>query len=65
MAERTDGVAARLRNSGKDFRLLRCTSLTTSDAGEFLTSRHNSWIASRRRDSGDGGKSTAAAGSLG
>jgi hypothetical protein len=54
-AERQDGAAARPKNSGDGSKATGCTGSTTSDAGGCLTFLRVSWVASRRRKSGDGG----------
>jgi hypothetical protein len=60
-AERRDGVAARLRNSGEAARVTRCTGSTTSGTGAMLTSWRSSGAAPRRREDDDGAESKAAA----
>jgi hypothetical protein len=55
-AAREDDAAVRLGNSGVVARAPRCTGLTTSGAGQFLTSLCVSWETLRRRGGVGGGK---------
>jgi hypothetical protein len=60
-AERTDGAAARLRNSGEVARGDGVHGTSSCGTRGLLTSLRGSWVASRRRSGGRGEESTAAA----
>jgi hypothetical protein len=60
-AERRVDAAARQGNSGDGAKALRSTGSTSSSAGLHLTSLRGSWVAPRRRKSGDDGASSVAA----
>jgi hypothetical protein len=65
VTERPVHAAAQVAVSGEVSRASWSSGSTTSDTGLHLTSLHGSWVAPRRRDSGDGEDSTAAAENLG